>query len=78
MVTNVVRLSKTRREKDVCLCSLRRTEVTAERVVGVVSPEDGDKKRRRRNSVTCAVILECGIIRVKSEECRVESEENVR
>ena len=66
MVTNVVRLSKTRRGKDGCLCSLYRTEVTAERVVGVVSPEDGDKKRRIRNSVTCAVILECGIIEISN------------
>ena len=38
----------------------------AKRVVGVVSPEDGDKKRRIRNSVTCAVILECGIIEISN------------
>ena len=78
MVTNAVRLLKSCRRKDGCLCSLHRMMMTEYRVGAIVSPEDGDKKRRIRNGVTCAVILECGIIRVKSEECRVESEENVR
>ena len=78
MVTNVIILLKSCRRKVGCLCSLHRMMMTEYRVGAIVSPEDGDKKRRIRNGVTCAVILECGIIRVKSEECRVESEENVR
>ena len=53
-------------EKDGCLCSLHRTMMTEYRVGAIMSPEDGDKKRRIRNGVTCALILECGIIEINN------------
>ena len=59
---------KSCREKGVHLCGIYRTMVTENQIAAVMSPADSDKKRRRLGGGACAVLLECGIIEIKSEE----------